>query len=214
MLSWLRLPLGSSLLILILALSALAQKVPSPKDILGWTPGDDRKLASWAQVVDYFKKLDLASDRVQLQEIGKTTMGAPFVYATITAPENMRKLDYYKQVNAKLADPRLIGRNNKTAQSLIAQGKTVVLITCSIHSDEVGGTLSSMLMAYRLASSDEPEIKNILRNTIILPAGWELSALSQSGTIGTYEGRTFVALINLNGENNYRLTLRARRRAM
>jgi hypothetical protein len=52
-----------------------------------------------------------------------------------------------------------------------------------------------------------------LRNTILLPAGWELFALSQSGTIGTYEGRTFVALINLNGENNYRLTLRARKRA-
>jgi hypothetical protein len=51
-----------------------------------------------------------------------------------------------------------------------------------------------------------------LRNTVILPAGWELSALSQSGTIGTYEGRTFVALINLNGENNYRVTLRARKR--
>jgi hypothetical protein len=52
-----------------------------------------------------------------------------------------------------------------------------------------------------------------LRNTIILPAGWEVSALSQSGTIGTYQGRTFVALINLNGENNYRLTLRARKRS-
>ena len=51
-----------------------------------------------------------------------------------------------------------------------------------------------------------------LRNTVLLPAGWEVSALSQSGTIGTYEGRTFVALINLNGENNYRMTLRARKR--
>jgi hypothetical protein len=52
-----------------------------------------------------------------------------------------------------------------------------------------------------------------LRNTILLPSGWDLSALSQSGTIGTYEGRTFVSLINLNGENNYRLTLRARKRS-
>jgi hypothetical protein len=51
-----------------------------------------------------------------------------------------------------------------------------------------------------------------LRNTVLLPAGWELSALSQSGTIGTYEGRTFVALINLNGENTCRVTLRARKR--
>ena len=52
-----------------------------------------------------------------------------------------------------------------------------------------------------------------LRNTVLLPAGWEVSAISQSGTIGTYEGRTFVALVNLNGENNYRMTLRARKRS-
>jgi hypothetical protein len=51
-----------------------------------------------------------------------------------------------------------------------------------------------------------------LRNTVILPAGWDASAISQSGTIGTYEGRTFVAFINLNGENNYRVTIRARKR--
>jgi hypothetical protein len=51
-----------------------------------------------------------------------------------------------------------------------------------------------------------------LRNTVLLPAGWDVSAISQSGTIGTYEGRTFVAFINLNGENNYRVTLRARKR--
>jgi hypothetical protein len=51
-----------------------------------------------------------------------------------------------------------------------------------------------------------------LRNTVLLPAGWDVSAISQSGIIGTYEGRTFVALINLNGENNYRMTLRARKR--
>src|SRR5882757_9910587 len=51
-----------------------------------------------------------------------------------------------------------------------------------------------------------------LRNTVLVPAGWDVSAISQSGTIGTYEGRTFVAFINLNGENNYRVTIRARKR--
>jgi hypothetical protein len=64
-----------------------------------------------------------------------------------------------------------------------------------------------------------------LRNTVLLPAGWELSGMSQSGTIGTYltpprgetrggdagRGRTFVALINLNAENSYKVTIRARR---
>ncbi|OFW11971.1 MAG: hypothetical protein A3H96_21740 [Acidobacteria bacterium RIFCSPLOWO2_02_FULL_67_36] len=52
-----------------------------------------------------------------------------------------------------------------------------------------------------------------LRNTILLPEGWDVSATSQSGTIGTYRGRQFVALINLNAENNYRVTIRARRRS-
>src|SRR5713101_4670195 len=52
-----------------------------------------------------------------------------------------------------------------------------------------------------------------LRNTVLLPAGWEVSAISQSATIGTYEGRTFVALINLNAENSYRVTILARKRS-
>lgn len=50
-----------------------------------------------------------------------------------------------------------------------------------------------------------------LRNTVLLPEGWELSAVSQSGTIGMYRNRTFVALINLNAENAYRVTIRARK---
>ena len=45
---------------------------------------------------------------------------------------------------------------------------------------------------------------------MLLPAGWEVSAVSQSGTIGTYQGRTFVALINLNAENSYHVVIYAR----
>jgi hypothetical protein len=52
-----------------------------------------------------------------------------------------------------------------------------------------------------------------LRNTVLLPAGWEVSAVSQSGTLGMYQGRAFVALINLNAENNYRVTIHATKRA-
>jgi hypothetical protein len=48
-----------------------------------------------------------------------------------------------------------------------------------------------------------------LRNTVLLPSGWDLSGVSQSATIGTYQGRTFVALINLNAENSFRVTIRA-----
>ena len=182
-------------LILFAALTLAAQGVPAPKDVLGWTPGDDRKLASWAQVVEYFKKLDAASDRVQFQEIGKTTMGAPFVYATISSPANLKNLEKYKQINAKLADPRTFKSNDAVAKQLIAQGKTIVLITCGVHSTEVGSYLSSMLIAYRLASSNDADIKKILDNEIILlvpslnPDGVDIVNNWYQKTLGTpYEG--------------------------
>lgn len=52
-----------------------------------------------------------------------------------------------------------------------------------------------------------------LRNTVVLPSGWEVAGISQSGTIGTHQGRTFIALINLNAENNYRIIIHARKAA-
>jgi len=52
-----------------------------------------------------------------------------------------------------------------------------------------------------------------LRNTVLLPTGWEVAGVSQSGTIGAYQGRAFVALINLNAENSYRVTIHARKAA-
>src|SRR5436190_16588101 len=177
------------------ALAIAAQTVPAPKDVLGWTPGDDRKLASWAQVVEYFTKLDAASDRVYFEDIGKTTMGAPFVYATISSPENLRNLEQYKQINAQLADPRTFKSRDKFAERLIEDGKTIVLITCGIHSTEVGGYLSSMLIAYRLASSRQPEIQKILNNTIVLlvpslnPDGVDIVNNWYQKTLGTpFEG--------------------------
>ncbi len=194
-----------ALCLLLLALSfvpAQPRRAPAPRpevapaDVLGFTPGDDRKLASWAQIVDYFRKLDAASDRVQFAELGQTTMGRPFVLATISAPENLARLNEYKEIQRQLADPRTLGRNaDQKAQRLIARGKTIVLITCGIHSTEVGSTLSSMLIAHRLASSDDPVVREVLRNCIVLlvpslnPDGVDIVKSWYDKTLGTaYEG--------------------------
>ena len=172
--------------------------VPSPLESLGFTPGDDRKLASWNQVLTYFDKLDRASDRVKFEALGKSTMDLPFVMATISAPENLARLEEYQQIQKQLADPRELGppaTRERKARRLIARGKTVVLITCGIHSTEVGSYLSSMLIAHRLASSNEPEILSILKNTIILlipslnPDGVDIVKNWYDKTLGTpYEG--------------------------
>jgi hypothetical protein len=169
---------------------------PAPEDVFGFRPGDDRKLASWSKIVEYFRRLDAASERVKLEELGKTTLGAPFVVAYISAPENLARLDEYREIQRQLADPRTLGPNpQRRAARLIARGKTVVLITCGIHSTEVGATLSSTLIAHRLASSVEPEVQDILRNTIVLlvpslnPDGVDIVKNWYDRTLGTpHEG--------------------------
>src|ERR1700752_1834373 len=172
--------------------------VPTPAEVLAFTPGEDRKLASWDQVVDYFQRLDTASDRVIFETLGSTTMGKPFVMATISSPENLARLEEFKKIQDQLADPRKLGplatRDRKAAE-FIRKSKTIVLITCGIHSTEVGSYLSSMLIAYRLASSTEPEIQKILDNTIVLlvpslnPDGVDIVKNWYDKTLGTpFEG--------------------------
>jgi hypothetical protein len=180
------------------ALAFSAAHIPAPDEVLGFVPGDDRKLASWNQVLKYFDALAKASDRVKFEALGKSTMDKPFGMVTISAPENLARLDEYKRIQELLADPRKLGPpgiRDRRARELIARGKTVVLITCGIHSTEVGSYLSSMLIAHRLASSNDPEIQSILHNTIILlvpslnPDGVDIVKNWYDKTLGTpYEG--------------------------
>jgi hypothetical protein len=177
--------------------------VPAPEEVIGFRVGDDRKLAGWSSIVEYFRRLDAASERVRFEELGKTTLGAPFVMATISAPENLARLSEFKEIQRQLADPRTINKDggkgragaDAHARGLIARGKTIVLITCGIHSTEVGSTLSSMLIAHRLASSDDPVVRQVLQNTIVLlvpslnPDGVDIVKNWYDRTLGTpYEG--------------------------
>ncbi|MDQ5836846.1 MAG: hypothetical protein M3379_08715, partial [Acidobacteriota bacterium] len=170
--------------------------VPAPSDVLGFTPGDDRKLAGWSQTVEYYRRLAAASPRVRFEELGKSTMGAPFVLVTISAPENLARLEEFRSIQRRLADPRTLGPAPAAkAEELIRRGRSVVLITCGVHSTEVGSYLSGMLIAHRLASSNEPEVQEILRNTIVLlvpslnPDGVDIVKNWYDRTLGTpYEG--------------------------
>lgn len=171
--------------------TAARTAVPAPRDVIGFTPGDDRKLASWAQIVDYFKRLARASDRVKFEELGKTTLGRPFVLATISSAANLARLDRFREIQHKLADPRTFNNSDAEAGKLIAEGRTIVLITCGIHSTEVGGNLVSMNIAYRLASDDSPETREILDRCIVLlvpslnPDGVDIVKNWYDKTLGT-----------------------------
>jgi hypothetical protein len=141
--------------------------LPSPTSVLGFHPTDDKTIADWGQITNYFARLDAASDRVRVQEIGRTTLGKPMIVAFISAPENIRNLEKYKQINQRLADPRTI-KTDAELNSLIQQGKTTVVISCSIHSTEIVASQMSMNLAYELASARDAETLEILNNTILI----------------------------------------------
>src|SRR5690242_3521639 len=102
-------------LFLFIAGTAFAQTttIPSPKSVLGFTPGDDRTVAGWSQITDYFERLDRASDRVLVQTLGQSTLKRPMIVAFISARENILALAKYKDIQRQLADPRLVTQKLK-----------------------------------------------------------------------------------------------------
>jgi hypothetical protein len=118
-----------------------------------------------------------------------------------------------------LQDLKVVDLDTAKAFAPVKDGKAMtVKLEVPIVDDKqsahikITGTLQDA--TYKLQNGDLIFDRSLhgLRNTVLLPAGWEIAGVSQSGTIGTYQGRAFVALINLNGENNYRVTVHARKR--
>jgi hypothetical protein len=176
-----------------------ATAVPTPESVLGFVPGDDRQLVDWGQVLGYLKALDAASDRVSVEEIGKTTQGRPFVLVTVTSGANHARLEEIRRANARIADPRGLG--DEEAERLVRDGKAIVAMAYSIHSTEVGGTLASLRLVHHLASSDDPGVRAVLDATVLLvlpshnPDGTDLVAEWYRRQLGTpFEGTSPPAL--------------------
>jgi hypothetical protein len=155
--------------------------------------GVDRELLDWDKVVSYYQSLAKTSDKIRVEELGKTAEGRPFIAATISSAITLRNLDHYREIQAKLADPRRT--TIEESAKLITEGKTVVLITCSIHATEVASTHSAIQFVYNLLTHDTPKFRAILDNVIVLlvpsqnPDGLDIVTRWYRKTLGTaYEG--------------------------
>ena len=186
-----------------LPLTANAQQIPTPKSVLGFNPTDNKTIADWKQITDYFAKLDAASDRVKVEEIGKTTLGKSHIVAYISSAENIKKLDLYKKINQSITDPRSVKAPGGRKRNPLDEGKTIVAISASIHSTEIVASQMSMLLAYKMATANDKATKEILDNTILLlipsanPDGIDLVADWYRKTLGTkYEGSSPPELYN------------------
>jgi hypothetical protein len=166
---------------------------PTPESHFGHPIGVDRELLDWDKVVSYFQALAKTSDKIRVEELGKTAEGRPFIAATISSAATLRNLDHYREIQAKLADPRRT--TPEESARLAVEGKTVVLITCSIHATEVASTHSAVQFVYNLLTEDTPKFRAILDNVIILlvpsqnPDGLDIVTRWYRKTLGTpYEG--------------------------
>ena len=178
--------------LLLIEMSADAQII-SPEEAIGFPVGVDYKLARWETITGYLRSLAASSDRVILEERGKTTEGLDFVLVLISSPENLANLDRYKAIQQKLANPQ--EHDLIELERLAQEGKAVVMISCNIHSTEVASSQMSMELAYQLATENTPEVEEILENTILLlipsanPDGLNMVVDWYERTVNTpYEG--------------------------
>ncbi len=146
---------------------AAGEGVPSPSEVLGYRPGADFRLADWSAVVGYFQRVAAASPRVSLREIGRTTEDRPYIVAAISHPSTIADLGKYQRLQHQLTDPRN-SAESEWPNAPIEESKAVVIVTCSIHSNETASTLMAMQLLYELAAQDDPTTRDILDKTIVL----------------------------------------------
>jgi len=154
------------LLLFALAASGAGAAPPTPEQLLGHAVGADRKLAPYGQVLEYLRAVAEASDRVSIDPLGKSTLGNEMVAVVLTSAANQAELPRYREIARQLANPDRLGAGE--AEALAAAGKAIVLVTCTIHSTEVGCTQMAMEFAHDFATTDDPRKLRWMDDVVLL----------------------------------------------
>jgi hypothetical protein len=173
--------------------------VPDPDSFFGFTPGDDRKLFDYGQLVEYLDLVAASSPRVVLQEFGRTTLDRPMMLVIMSAPHNLERLDELRDINRRLAlDPEI---PDEERAALIVGSPVFVFATLSMHSTEVGPAQTLPLLAHRLASADDPETLRWLDDLVVMvvaslnPDGMDMMVHHYRESLDTaYEGGSMPGL--------------------
>ena len=183
-----------ALVALCLAASAVrAASIPSPSEFLGLSVGADKTLADYRQILRYFKALDAASPRVELEILGKTTLGEDLFLAAISSEKNIANKKRLQEIARRIADPR--GLSVQDEGALVREGKVFLLITCNIHATEIGASQMALEWAHALATAEDAETKRRLDEVVLLllpsinPDGQIMESEWYRKNLGTrYEG--------------------------
>ena len=174
--------------LLIVSAWTLAAQIPAPADYLGFEPGEDYKLADFSQISGYFQALDAASDRLKLVEFGRSSEGRPMYVAFVSSPENLARLDRWREISRRLA----LGRaGEEEARELAREGRAIVWIDSGLHSTEVAPAQHAPVLAHRLVTEESEEIRRILDNVVLMqvpvinPDGLDWVVEWYRGNVGT-----------------------------
>jgi hypothetical protein len=141
-------------------------RVPSPRDHLGHIAGAPGELSRTAKIYAYYRALAAATDRVKVDVIGKTEEGRDILLVFVGDAAALRDLDRYRADSAALADPR---RTDEAAmEKIVAATKPFYMLHGGLHSTETGSPEMLMELAYRLAVSEAPHIRQIREKLIVL----------------------------------------------
>jgi len=144
-----------------------SDKVPSPDKVIGYPVGTPNKLTYTKDQYRYYRELEKTSPRVKTYVAPeKSEQGREQLTVVVSDEANIARLNHYKEITAKLGDPRKI--NDEIAKQLIAEGKAIYWASGSIHSPETGSPEMLMEMAYRLAVEETPFIQQIRKNVIVM----------------------------------------------
>jgi hypothetical protein len=138
--------------------------VPSPLKFLGRIPGKPGELTYAEDIYRYYEALAKASPRAKFWRIGKTEEGRDQVILAIADEATIRDLDKYRDMLAKLGDPRKV--TEQEAQQLIHTAKPLYWAASGIHSPETGGPEMLIELAYRLIVEETPFVQAIRNNVI------------------------------------------------
>jgi hypothetical protein len=142
------------------------QTIPSPRDHFGTISGAPGVMHHAAELYAYLRVLAQASPRIKVETIGKTEENREIVMAVIADEATMGKLEQYRAVLARLADPRTVPAAE--LDRTLDQAKAIYYLNGGLHSPEMGSPEMLMELAYRLVASDEPQIKALRERLIIL----------------------------------------------
>ncbi len=140
--------------------------VPTPLDVLGHISGARNVLSYPEEIYRYMRAVDEASDRVKVFSIGRTEEGREMILVVVSNEQTIARLDDYKAMLGRLADPRRTPRAE--ADRIIADARPIYWATGAIHSPETGSPEMLMELVYRLATGESEHIRAIRDNVIFM----------------------------------------------